>query len=777
MKYNISQCLSIPVLLGITVNTMAQDKNNIRLTDKQSIPRVVAAMTAEEKVSLVTGMGLRIEGLPPGILPPGDPKDANIPEKVPGAAGRTHAIPRLGIPSLTLSDGPAGVRIAPFRNNDTTRPYYATGFPVATLLASSWDTALVTQIGKAMGKEALEYGIDVILGPGMNIQRNPLGGRNFEYFSEDPLLTGHMAAAIVRGVQSMGVGASIKHFAANNQEFNRMQLNTIVSQRALREIYLRGFQLAVKYGQPWTVMSSYNKINGVYTSESPALLKNILRGEWKYKGIVMTDWFGGTDPVKQLNAYNNLLMPGFYAQSQALLAALKDGSLPAQTLDANVAGILQLAIQSPAFKKYKYTDKPDLTGSAAIVRRAAAESMVLLKNDSALPIAPPGKVALFGVTSYKLIAGGTGSGDVNKAYVTDLDKAMLQGGYVLDAGLQTEYARYIAEKTAQQPKPTGLFSTPPPIPEQQPDTDAINRLAKYMDAAIITIGRNAGEGSDRKVEDDFLLREDERTLLKAVSEAFHANNKKVIVVLNIGGVIETASWRSLADAILLAWQPGQEGGSSIADVISGNVNPSGRLAATFPMAYQDVPSAADFPGKELPGGSDNGNPLMGKPSEVRYAEDVYVGYRGYTTRNIATAYPFGYGLSYTSFSYSRPRIASAPGTYPVRISVTVTNTGNRPGREVVQLYVSAPAIAQGRPVRELKAFSKTAILPPGGKETLQLSVNTQDLAWFDEAKMAWVVTPGNYKFELGSNAAAVISSVDLKIPKEIIAEKVSVSVK
>ncbi|MBV7529096.1 glycoside hydrolase family 3 protein [Chitinophaga sp. sic0106] len=750
---------------------MAQDKNNIRLTDKQSIPRVVAAMTAAEKVSLVTGMGLKIEGLPPGLLPPGDPKDDDIPEKVPGAAGRTHAIPRLGIPTIILSDGPAGIRINPYRNSDSTKPYFATGFPVATLLASSWDTALVTQIGKAMGKEALEYGIDVILGPGMNLQRNPLGGRNFEYYSEDPLLTGHMAAAMVRGVQSTGVGTSIKHFAANNQEFNRMQLNTIVSQRALRELYLRGFQLAVKHGQPWTVMSSYNKINGVYTSENPVLLKRILRDEWKFKGTVITDWFGGTNPAQQLNAWNNLLMPGFYAQSQALLGALQDGSLSAQTLDANVAAILQLVVQSPVFKKYKYSDKPDLSASAAIVRRAAAESMVLLKNDSALPITAPGKIALFGVTSYKLIAGGTGSGDVNKAYVTDLDKAMLQGGYVLDAGLQTEYGRYITEKTAQLPKSPSLFSTPPPIPEQQPDSEAISRLAKYMDVAIITIGRNAGEGSDRNIENDFLLREDERTMLKVISEAFHANNKKVVVVLNIGGVIETASWRQYADAILLAWQPGQEGGSSIADVISGNINPSGRLAASFPMQYTDVPSSAGFPGKELPGGSNNGNPMMGKPSEVQYTEDIYVGYRGYTTNNIATAFPFGYGLSYTNFTYSRPRVTSAPGVAPIRVAVTVTNSGNRPGREVVQLYVSAPAIKQGRPVRELKAFAKTGILPPGGKETVQLTLGMSDLAWFDEARMAWVVTPGTYKLEIGANAEMVITSTEYKIGKEMMLEK------
>lgn len=740
---------------------------NVKLTDKQSIPRVIAAMTLDEKASLVTGMGLKIEGLPPGILPPSKPEDDKVPEAVPGASGRTHAIPRLGIPSLTVTDGPAGVRISPQRHGDTTHTYYATGFPVATLLASSWDTALVTQIGKAIGNEAFEYNIDVMLGPGMNIQRNPLGGRNFEYYSEDPLLTGHMAAAMVKGIQSAGVGTSIKHFVANNQEFNRMQLNTIVSDRALREIYLRGFQLAVKLAQPWTVMSSYNKINGVYTSEWPGLLTGILRNEWKFKGIVMSDWFGGTDVVKQLQAGNNLLMPGTAAQSDAIVAAVKSGALSEKVLDENIAGILQLVLQSRTFKHLPHSDNPDLTAHAALVRKAASESMVLLKNDSnALPVAAPGKIALFGNTSYKMIAGGTGSGDVFKAYVTDMDKALLQSGYVLDAGLQSEYEKYITEQRQQHPRPPGLFSTAPRIPELDLDPETVGRLAKYMDIAVITLGRNAGEGDDRKITGDFELNKDEQDLIKRVSDAFHQAGKKIVVVLNIGGVIETASWRDAADAILLAWQPGQEAGSSVADIISGNINPSGRLAATFPMAYTDVPSAPNFPGKELPGAQATpGNPLMGKPSEVKYEEDIYIGYRHYATHHIPVSYSFGHGLSYTTFAYGKPALSSPVFTAPLRVTVTVTNSGKKAGKEVVQLYLQSPAIKEGRPTQELKGFVKTRILQPGEKETVTFTLNAADLAYYSEEKKSWVVAPGAYKVLLGGSSADIKQTVSFKYGK------------
>ena len=750
---------------------------------KNSLKEVINAMTLEEKSKLVVGMGFKMPGMPapkPGQaveiggfkLPPSDPAAYSVPEKVPGAAGRTHAIPRLGIPSITVSDGPAGIRIDPKRPNDP-NTYYATAFPVATLLASSWDTSLVKQVGVAFGNEVREYGADILLGPALNIHRNPRGGRNFEYYSEDPLVSGEMAAAIVNGIQSNGVGTSIKHFAANNQETNRNVVNTIVSERALRELYLKGFSIAVKNSNPWTVMSSYNKINGTYTSERRDLLTGILKDEWGFKGFVMTDWFGGNDAIAQMNAGNDLLMPGNPDQSSAIVDAVKNGKLSMAQLDANVERILNIILKSPTFTGYKYSEKPDLAAHAIVSRTAAAQGMVLLKNSGdAFPLTSGKNIAVFGNTSYNIIAGGTGSGDVHKAYTVSLVEGLNNAGYKLQDDLGKTYAAYIADAKAKQPKSLNFFIAAPPIAEMDASSVAAKE-ADAADAAIITIGRNAGEGADRKLENDYYLSDAEKALISNVSTAFHAKGKKVVVILNIGGVIEIASWRDSVDGILLAWQPGLEAGNAIADVVSGKVDPSGRLATTFPIDYKDEPTIKNFPGKEFPlAAGETFNPMKGKPSEVTYEEGIYVGYRYYNTFNVKPAYEFGYGLSYTTFYLSNVTASATDFNGSITVKATVKNTGKVAGKQVVQLYLSAPAQNIDKPESELKAFAKTHLLAPGQSQQVTFTLQAADLASFYTAKSAWIADAGEYKIKVGASSKDIAKTISFNLAKPIITETV-----
>ncbi|MFL5809128.1 MAG: glycoside hydrolase family 3 C-terminal domain-containing protein, partial [Flavisolibacter sp.] len=715
---------------------------------------------------LVVGNGFNMPGA-------GGPTVGQTQDKVPGAAGTTFAIPRLGIPSIVVADGPAGVRISPIRNNDSSKTYYATAFPIGTLLASSWDTALVRKVGAAMGNEVREYGIDILLGPALNIHRNPLGGRNFEYYSEDPLIAGLMTASMVNGIESNGVGTSIKHFVANNQETNRNTINTIVSQRALREIYLKGFKIAVKNSQPWTVMSSYNLVNGTYTSQEYQLLTTILREEWGFKGFVMSDWFGGNDPVAQMKAGNDLLMPGTPEQTRRIISAVEHDSLDIKYLNQNVEHILNIIVQTPAFKHYKYSDKPDLRAHANVSRMAAAEGMVLLKNEGkTLPFTGPKPVALFGNASYDIVAGGTGSGDVNKAYVISLDKGLANAGFGLNLSLNDSYSNYIKKSKAARPKPRNFFETPPAIPEMDITDEVILQNVGNRDAAIITIGRNAGEFNDRKLENDFYLSSAEKQLIEKVSKAFHHAGKKVIVVLNIGGVIEMASWRDEVDAILLAWQPGLEGGNAIADVLTGKINPSGKLPTSFPMDYKDVPSANNFPGREFSEKATTGNFGMKMvPAEVTYEEGIYIGYRYYNTFKVPTAYEFGYGLSYTNFSYSNFKLSSTSMKGKIIATVTITNTGSVAGKEVVQVYRTAPAKYVDKPSIELIAFAKTGLLQPGKSQNLSFTITERDLASFDPQASGFITEAGQYKLSIGSSSNNIKQTATFNVPKLIIVEK------
>lgn len=723
---------------------------------KASVREVLAAMTLEEKATLAGGMG----GIDKKLRVNPEPVVGHTLIGVPGAAGVTNPFPHLNIPMLILADGPAGVRIDVHRNNDMSRSYYATAFPVATLLASSWDTELVEQVGKAFGHEAHEYGVDILLAPAMNIHRNPLGGRNFEYYSEDPLVSGRIAAAMINGIESNGVGTSIKHFAANNEETNRLEVSSEVTERTLREIYLRGFEIAVREAQPWTVMSSYNLINGVYTAESRELLTTILRDEWGFQGVVVTDWFGGKDAIAMMKAGNDLLMPGWAEQTQSIIDAVKEGKLEESVLDRNVERILNLIVKYPSFKRYPYSNAPELKKNGKLVRKAAAESMVLLKNDdSTLPLKKNLYVALFGAASYDNIAGGSGSGGVNKAYSIPLSEGLRNVGYRLNDKMKGNYERYVADFKHKYTVNNPLV-TPPAMPEMKLNANLVNQMAEQAAVAIVTIGKNAGEGADRK-EADFKLSGEELATLKLVSETFHAKGKKVVVVLNISNVIKTADWIDYADAVLLAWQPGQEGGNAIADILCGDVNPSGKLATTFPVDYKDVPSYNNFPGTPK-------NAV--KPTFSLYEEGIYVGYRYYNTFGIKTSFPFGFGLSYTQFDYSGLKLSSDSFNDSITVSVQITNTGKIAGKEVVQLYLGAPEGKLDKPVNELKAFGKTKLLKPGETQTLAWTLDLKSLASYDEDLSGWVADAGRYTVNIGASSTDIRVSSEFNLEKTVIAE-------
>ena len=607
----------------------------------------------------------------------------------------------------------------------------------------------------------------MLLAPALNIMRNPLCGRNFEYYSEDPVVAGKTAAAYILGVQKNDVGTSIKHFAANNQETNRMNTDAHISQRALREIYLKGFEIAIKESKPWTVMTSYNYINGIYTSESKDLVTTILRDEWGYEGTVMTDWFGGKDGAKQMWAGNDMLQPGKAEQFDSIVAGVKSGKLDEADLDRNVQRILNLIEKSPRYQGYKYSNKPDLETHAAVTRQSAAEGMVLMKNEKALPFAESIKnVALYGITSYDFIAGGTGSGNVNHAYVVSLLDGMKNGGYTVSEDLKTAYETYIADakKAAEaaieaaakkDPKNAMLVRfLPQPLPaEKLFSVDELTAQAQNADVAVITLGRLSGEFLDRNVA-DFNLSSSERQLLQQVCDVYHKAGKQVVVLLNIGGVIETASWKDLPDAILCAWQAGQEGGNSVVDVLSGKQSPSGKFTMTWPVKFTDAYSSKNFPIDQDPRIDMLNQGQKGNVKNVDYTdyeEDIYVGYRYFDSFEVPVSYPFGFGLSYTTFEYSDAKIAEKDGAY--EISVTVKNTGSLEGKEVVELYISAPDNkAANKPAKELKAYAKTKALKAGESETVTLTVKAADLASFDEEASAWVVAEGEYQFLVGASS-------------------------
>lgn len=734
---------------------------------------VIAAMTPEEKALLLIGTGM--EGSD------GQSAAVGVTEKIiPGAAGTTHGIDRLGIPEIVLADGPAGLRIKPIRNNSE-KTYYCTAFPVATVLSSTWNTQLVENVGDAMGNEVHEYGVDVILGPGVNIHRNPLCGRNYEYYSEDPVLAGKTAAAIIKGIEKNDVGTSIKHFAANNQETARTNTDSRVSVRALREIYLKPFEIAIKDAKPRTVMTSYNYLNGVYTSENKELNQTILRDEWNFSGLVMTDWFAGKNTVAQVESGNDLLMPGTDRQYDDIVNALKNKTIDENAVNSNIKRIFNLIRQSPRYKGYKYSENPDLKSHAQITRQAACEGTVLLKNDNnALPFTNQKNIAVFGIVSYDFISGGIGSGDVNEEYTVSLTEGLKNAGLNPDKTLETKYLdelnrQYSEYKKTPEAKDSMVFKYKPYDIEIS-DAD-IKKSVAENDAAVITIGRCSGEFKDRRIS-EFNLTETEKTLLQRVCKAFKAANKKTVVILNISGVVETASWRNLPDAIILPWLGGQEGGNAVTDVIMGKENPSGKLPMTFPMDYFDVPSAKNFPYDFAPtpytlfGSEDNVYGVKNRQQIenldfTNYVEDIFVGYRYFATTKTKTAYPFGFGLSYTQFQFSDLKVDKTENGFA--ISVNVKNVGKTSGKEVAQIYVTAPENQNyKKPTIELKAFAKTKLLNPDESQTLTMEISTYDLASYNEKNSEWLADNGKYIFYAGNSSENLLLKTEAEIPEPLI---------
>ena len=757
----------IPIACAVFTVFAAVSCNRTVEFGKSPVKKVVAAMTLEEKVNLLVGVGAWN-----GNDIAQEIKDAK--GLIPGCAGQTYPIPRLGIPSVMLPDGPGGLRINPTRQGDE-KTYYCTSFPVATVLAQSWNQQLVEEVGVAIGDEVKRYGADCLLAPALNLHRNPLLGRNFEYYSEDPVISGKTAAAMVRGVQSNGVGATIKHFALNNQETNRMANDAQVDQQTARELYLKGFEIAVRESQPWAVMTSYNKINGTYAPENENLIEEILRDEWGFQGMVMTDWGGGRDAVATVKAGNDLLMPGSAQQIQTIIEAVQNGTLDEKIIDRNVERILEFVARSPKMQGYEFQNDPDLDAHAGVARSSATEGMVLLKNEGALPLAKNCNIiALYGVSSYDMYVVGTGSGSVNYKHAVGLDEGLKAAGYKLEPSVYNSYSKYVQEHK-QTARPGGFMRTNltnhviPQSPVRKPYQYRADAIAS--DIAIITIGRSCGESADRGYEGDYTLTEIEQGVIKDVCDAFHSKGKKVVVILNIGAPIETASWKSQPDAILLAGLPGQEAGYAITDVLKGDVNPSGKLVDTYVVDFNKIPSTANFPvnARELQSAARaNRNNPDAKPVAMydytEYKERLNIGYRYYDSHPEQVSYPFGFGLSYTTFAYSEPQAKIEDGV--VTMSVKVTNTGSVAGKEVVQVYVEAPNGGLNKLTKELKAYGKTALLQPGESEVLEFRLSGYDLAAFNLNESCWQTVKGEYKADFAASSQDIRCQAQFTLVQE-----------
>lgn len=756
-RFNLCVTFAVTVACCYGYSSQAQTKLNAN-----NIDQVVSEMTLEEKCHFVLGTGMGF----------------NREVKFPGTAGASYAIPRLGIPAIYCADSQQGLRMNAHRDFDS-RDYFPTDFVASMTLASTWDVNAAYQVGKGIGNEVKEFGLDWILAPSMNLMRSPLCGRNHEYYSEDPLLSGMMAGGYVKGIQSEGTLACLKHFVANNQETNRNNNDSRMSQRALRELYLRQFEIAVKIGNPWTIMTSYNKVNGVYTPEDKGLLTDILRKDWGFQGFVVSDWNAGKDAVAAMQAGNDMLQPGQDKQYKAIYEAAKTGKLPMSVLDNNIKRILKVLVKTHSFANYAYTNEPNLKAHAKVVREVGADGIVLLKNNAqVLPLVGGKQVALFGCTSYDIISGGSGFGGTSVGhYTVSLVEGMRNAGYTVNKELLNLYKQHLAsEEKRLFPNGRPPFSITPPARAEEMAISAgrMDSTIQATDVAIITLGRKSGEAADRS-KTDFYLKDGEKQLIQSVSEAYHKAGKKVVVLLDICSPIDVASWQDQVDAVVCTWQGGQEIGNSIADVLSGKVNPSGKLPMTFMVNYGDAYADKNFPAEVddktmgsmfMWGYNPEKAPKDRKPMKdidyTNYEEDIYVGYRYFDSFGKQVAYPFGYGLSYTQFAYKNMKVTETQGKYT--ISVDVKNVGDKAGKNVVELFVAAPNSKKAnKPAKELRAFAKTGLLQPGQSEHVVMSVTAADLASFNASKSSWITDAGTYQFLVCSSASQVEAQVSARV--------------
>ena len=621
----------------------------------------------------------------------------------------TRGYQKAGVPSITLSDGPNGVRkqagAADHLGLNPSVP--ATCFPTAATVACSWDPALGEEIGRAMGEEAAAQEVSVLLGPGLNTKRNPLCGRNFEYFSEDPYLSGKMAAAYVRGIQSEGIAACPKHFAANSQELRRMASDSVLDERTLRELYLTGFEIVVKESAPKTIMSSYNLVNGTYANENAHLLQEILRKDWGFTGAVVTDWGGSNDHALGVKNGSTLEMPAPGGDAvRELLAAVQSGKITEADVDARLDELLTLVLDTSAAVQ-KHSRSFDADAHHALARRAAAESTVLLQNDGILPLAADTKVAILGDFAETPRYQGAGSSAVNSIKVDTVLENLAQSGLQV-LGFAPGFDRRGMADTAKEAEAVAL--------------------AKQADAAVLFLGLDEIKESEGLDRTDMKLADNQIALLKAVQQA----NPNTVVVLNAGSSLET-TWLTHCRAVVYGALGGQAGAGAVLDVLTGKLNPCGKLAETWANRYEDTPAKDNF---------------AGAGRTVQYREGLYVGYRYYQTAGVPVAFPFGHGLSYTSFAYSDLK-ASADG-----VTLTVTNTGTREGAEIVQLYVAKPDAKIFRPAQELKGFAKVH-LQPGESRAVTIPLDDKAFRYWNTQTNRWEVEGGQYELRVGASSADI----------------------